>query len=354
MKVLHRDLKEGKLKLKVESLDDLWYMKSILEEGDTVEGVSYRRIRDEERKRADRGERVKMHLAIRVKGIEFSPYASLLRVTGTIEQGPEDLVSFGSHHTLELKIGSVVTLRKEWRRWHLERLREAEKAGETPLIIVAGIEEGEAELGVVRRYGVDFTARIIGATSGKRYAEGQEAREREFYGSVAGKLVGLAERERPEAIILAGPGFWKENLLGFIKRKYPELSIPLLVENTGSGGRAGVYEVLKRGAVERVTEECRASKESKLVERVLEEIGKARGLAAYGLAEVEKALGYGAVETLLLTENFLREERLSDQLIERAKATKAEVVILSSEHEAGERLESIGKVAALLRFPIGS
>ncbi len=353
MKIIHRDLKEGKIKLKIETLDDLWYLKSILEKGDILEGISFRRVKDEEKKRADRGERVKMYLGIKVTNVEFSSYASLLRVTGTIEFGPEDLVSFGSHHTIDVKVGSTVTVRKEiWKKWHLERLKEAEKAGGAPLLIIAAIEEGEAELGIVRRYGIDFAARISGATSGKRYAKEQEARAKEFYTDVAKKIKELALREKPEAIIIAGPGFWKENLLKVINEKFPEVAKRCFIENTGSGGRSGIYEVLKRGVAERIAEECRIAKESQLVEKVLEEISKGKGMAAYGIKEVEKALDYGAVETLLLTENFLKKYKRSDELIEKAKAAKSDVLILSSEHEAGERLEAIGMVAALLRFPI--
>jgi len=349
MKIVHRDLREGKIKLRVESLDDLWYLKSILEEGDLVEGFSYRRVRDEEKKRADSGERVKMRLVLKVEGVEFSSYASMLRVNGTIEEGPEDLVSFGSHHTLEVKKGSAITITKGWKKWHLERLKEAQKGGEEPLVLIVGVEEGEAEMGVVRRYGVDFKAHIKGATSGKRFAEGQESREKEFNTQVAQKVAQIAAKENLEAIIVAGPGFWKENLLKAL-REY-SLSVPVTPENTGSGGRAGVYEVLKRGVVERIVEECRIARESQLVERVMEEISK-DGKVAYGIEEVERALDFGAAETLLLTENFLRSYEGSDSMIERAKSIKAEVVILSNEHEAGERLEGIGRVAALLRFPI--
>ncbi len=30
MKIIHRDMKEGKIKIKPENLDDLWYLKSVI------------------------------------------------------------------------------------------------------------------------------------------------------------------------------------------------------------------------------------------------------------------------------------------------------------------------------------
>ncbi len=353
MKIIHKDFKEGKIKLKIGTLDDLWYLKSIIEKGDILEGISFRRVKDEEKKRADRGEKVKMYLGIKVSNVDFSGYGFLLRVTGTIEFGPEDLVSFGSHHTIDVKVGSIVTIKKEvWKKWHLERLREAEKEGGAPILIIAAIEDGEAEFGIVRRYGVDFVARVLGPTSGKRYAKQQESMIKKFYIDVAEKIQELVQREKPEAVIIAGPGFWKENLLKVINEKFSKISDKCFLENIGSGGKSGIYEVLKRGVAERIAKNCRIARESQLVEKLLGEIGKDRGKAAYGLKEVEKALEYGAVVILLLSEKFVKEYEMSDKIIEKAKASKSEVMILSSEHEAGERLEAIGKIAAILRFPL--
>jgi protein pelota len=353
MKILHRNLKEGKFKLRPESIDDLWYLKSIIEEGDAVYGVAYRRVRDEERVRADKGERVRMFLGIKVKQVEFAPYAMRLRITGEVFSGPEDLISFGTHQTLEVKPGDEVTLQKqEWRRWHLERLAEAEKAAKEARVLIVAIEEGEAELALVRRYGVDYVARIASSIAGKRYAAQHEASAKQFYAEVAKKIAEVVEKERVEVVILAGPGFWKESLLEAIKERYPKLAKRCYLQATGCGGRSAVQEVLKRRAIERILEESRISEETALVERFYEELAK-DGLAAYGIAEVSKAIDYGAVDTLLISDAFLRKHPESDLLIEKARAIKARVLIVSTEHEAGERLEAIGGLAAILRYKVG-
>jgi protein pelota len=353
MKILHRNLKEGKFKLRPESIDDLWYLKSIIEEGDAVYGVAYRRVRDEERVRADKGERVRMFLGIKVKQVEFAPYAMRLRITGEVFSGPEDLISFGTHQTLEVKPGDEITLQKqEWRRWHLERLAEAEKAAKEARVLIVAVEEGEAELALVRRYGVDYVARIASSVAGKRYAAQHEASAKQFYAEVAKKIAEVVEKERVEVVILAGPGFWKESLLEVIKERYPKLAKRCYLQATGCGGRSAVQEVLKRRAIERILEESRISEETALVERFYEELAK-EGLAAYGIAEVSKAIDYGAVDTLLISDAFLRKHPESDLLIEKARAIKARVLIVSTEHEAGERLEAIGGLAAILRFKVG-
>ena len=353
MKVLHRNLKEGKVKLGPENLDDLWYLKSIICEGDLVSGRSYRRKKDEEKKRADKGVRVPISLDLRVESTDFARYTMRLRVTGKIEKGPED-ISMGSFHTIDVKPNDRITITKErWRGWELDRIKEAEKASKTPLVLIVCVEDGDAEFAIIRRYGVDFIARVSVNISGKRVAKEHETTMKEFLGTASKKIGGVLKTEDVHAILICGPGFVKEHLLAFIKEKYPAIAERCYMEGAGSGGRTGVQEVLKRGVVERIVTDSRVSYETGLVERLLEEISKSNGLAAYGLDEVKKAMEYGAVENLLISDEFLRKYEGSDRLIESVKGKKGEAVIVSMEHEAGERLQKIGGIAAILRFPIG-
>ncbi len=348
-------MKEGKIKLRPENPDDLWYLKGLISEGDLVSGRSYRRIRDEEKKRADKGVRVPISLALRVEGTDFARYIMRLRVSGKIEKGPEDLISLGTFHTIEVKPNDQITITKgRWRGWELDRIKEAEKASKTPLVLVVCVEDGEAEFAIIRRYGVDFIVRVAVNISGKRVAKEHERTLKEFLGDASKKISEVLKTEDVHAILICGPGFVKEHLLAFIKEKYPDIAKSCYLEGAGSGGRTGVQEVLKRGVIERIVSDSRVSYETGLVEKLLAEISKDGGLAAYGLDEVKKAMKYGAVERLLISDEFLRKYEGSDGLIENVKRKKGESVIVSMEHEAGERLQRIGGVAAILRFPVAA
>jgi protein pelota len=353
MKVLHRDLKEGKIKLRPENPDDLWYMKSIIKEGDLVSGRTYRRIKDEEKKRADKGVRVPISVDLRVEGTDFARYIMRLRVSGKIEKGPEDLISMGSFHTIEVKPNDSITIKKErWKNWELDRIKEAEKAAKTPLVLVVCVEDGDAELAIIRRYGVDFVVRVCVNVSGKRVVKEHETTMKEFLGDVSKKIGEVLKTEEIHTTLICGPGFVKENLLAFIKEKSPDIAKSCYLEGTGTGGRAGVQEILKRGVIERIVEDSRVSYETGLFERLLEEISKSSGLAAYGLDEVKKANEYGAIDKLLISDEFLRKYEGSDRLIENTKKKQGQAVIVSMEHDAGERLQKLGGIGAILRFPI--
>ena len=45
MKLIHTDLKKGLVKIKVENLDDLWYLNQIIEKNDFIKGKTLRKIK---------------------------------------------------------------------------------------------------------------------------------------------------------------------------------------------------------------------------------------------------------------------------------------------------------------------
>jgi len=92
--------------------------------------------------------------------------------------------------------------------------------------------------------------------------------------------------------------------------------------------------------------------ETKVVEDVLTEIAK-DGPVAYGPAEVERAVLMGAVETLLILDSIVRQNR-SGPLMSRVEESRGKVIVVSERFEAGQKLGSIGGIAALLRFRLPS
>lgn len=334
-------------KIKIETLDDLWYIKSVLDVGDEIRGVSYRRVKDETKARSDKGERVRVYLGIILENIMFHRHARSLRLTGPIIESSDPQISKGSYHTIEVKVHDTISVRKVWKRWQLDRLKEAEESSQEGLVLLVSIEEGEAEFAVLRRFGVDYTLTIATTISGKEEEKDYLSTTREFYADVARKIIETRAREGITSTILCGPGFAKEKVLKILNEKRIK---DLFVEPSGCGGRPGIQEVLKRGAVEKVLGENKAAVETRLVEEVFSRIAK-DSPAIYGSVEVQNAAKIGAVETLLLTYTYLQKHN-PDRLIETVKQHRGEVHVVSPDHDAGERLDAIGGIAALLRFPV--
>ena len=96
-------------------------------------------------------------------------------------------------------------------------------------------------------------------------------------------------------------------------------------------------------------------KEIGLLEEAWQRISN-RGAVAYGRAEVAKAVQEGAVDTLLIVADLLRDTTTScdgtawDDVVALVEQFSGTVVQCSTDHDDGEQLLGFGGVVALLRY----
>jgi len=349
VKLIKRHLKGlvGEIGVVPESLDDLWHLKYIIEGEDLVFSVTKRRIEGASDKlRPEKMEKRTMRLGVLVESVEFHRFSNRLRIHGIIESG----VDAGSYHTLNIESGTQLSIVKTWRRDQVERVNEAVKESKRPRVIILTIEEGEAAIGIVRQFTVEEFSAVKGSLG-----KGEGNYRGEFFEEVVKRLAGVGEEA--DAIVIAGPGFTKEDFFKVLKNRMPEIAEKSVIEDTASIGIQGFQEVLRRGAVDRITESTRLTRETRLMEELLTEISK-DGLAAYGWDEVRFALDIGAIKTLLIADEYLRVQREEksgeeiDRFLRRVEEHRGRITIFSTEFEPGKRLEGLGGVAALLRFKI--
>ena len=138
----------------------------------------------------------------------------------------------------------------------------------------------------------------------------------------------------------------------YIKDKHKDLAKIAIIESTGSGGRNGISEVLKKGTVEKLTAENRVALEMAAVNDLLTEIAKNSSKVVYGLKQTKNAINLGAVSELLILDTKVAGENMGDAM-DMVENMKGEVMVVSSEHEGGKQLESLGGMAAILRYEIG-
>lgn len=340
MRVLKKDLKAGEVRLRMESLDDLWHLHNLVSIGDLVRAITYRREEAKSDKlRPERMEKRRLLLGIRVKEIEFHEFSDRLRLTGMIEEGEMDL---GQHHTLNLTIGDDLTIVKAWKPHDLQRIEEAVAATNRPLIACLAIDDEEALLAHVLGYGIKNLAVIKSGRQGKMFPGGRT--KEEYFAEVLAKL---RLSEVGDALLVLGPGFEKEDFGAYVREHDKEIAAKMRVHGTSHGGHAGIQEALKGGSGAKVLEESRVGVETLAVERLLGGIAKG-GMVAYG-PEVEGAADAGAVETLLVTDLAVRTPQ-GERIMWAVDQGRGKVVVVSTAHDAGKKLKSLGGVAAFLRY----
>ena len=342
MKLLHQDTRTNEIKLLPETIDDLWHMSNLLDETDLVYAVAYRRKEEKSDKlRPDRTEKVRMKLGIRIKKVEFHESEDRLRLLGEIESGPQDV---GQHHTLMVGVGDAITIvKQEWRQAYLERIKRAVDASERPMVVFVAIEDTEAVIAMAREYGFKEYATITRNPEGKMYDS--KANDEGYLDEIIDKVVQVV---KGEPLVVLGPGFTKESLAHRLRERHPDLSSDIIMISTGQAGMAGVQEAMKKGLGGKAVESSRVARETLLIEQLFSEIGS-NGMFAYGTDSVRTAAESGAVKVLLVLDSKVRTDE-ADQLLRTVEDARGEFVIISSLHEAGRKLESLGGVAALLRY----
>lgn len=352
MKIVNENEKDGIVEVFPETLDDLWHLSHIIEVGDNASSKTTRRIQDTsgDRSRNDRGVIKTFYLGLDIEKISFHLFTGKLRLTGVVTRGPEDLIPLGSHHTLEVKLNTPIKIVKSrWPKWAINRINQAIEASKKLSAIIVVLEDDTATLGLMRQFGIEYYGPIKGNVSGKRIIDKNRQKNIiQFYEKVIDSIVKF---DSIQNIIIAGPGFVKNDFYDYLKDKHADLAKISIIESTGSGGRNGISEVLKKGTVEKLTSENRVALEMGAINDLLTQIAKNSSKVAYGLKETQNAINLGAVDRLLIIDTKVAEENMGDAM-DMVENMKGEVMVISSEHEGGKQLESLGGMAAILRYEI--
>ena len=154
----------------------------------------------------------------------------------------------------------------------------------------------------------EFTSGIhgkhrAGGQSQKRYERLIEEGETRFYRRISAEVNELfLSMEDLGGIFIGGPGPSKEKFVNDESLDYRLRDKILDVVDLGYSGAEGL-----RALIERIKDKIANLKyvrEKKIMARFLKEISNDSGLATYGLEEVQKALNYNAVDTLIFSEKL--------------------------------------------------
>jgi len=326
VKLLKKNREENFVEIEVENSDDLWHLKQIVGEGDSVRMKT-------QRTKLDGREKKTCTLTLEVEKLEYQE--DRLRVTGEISEGAED-IELG-YHTFNIEPGKRFKLYKEFTDEEWNGLIEAEQK-EPYTVLFCLVQKGEADFYIVEESGIKDLSEIDRNIPGKLYDDQDSGAD--FFQEVKKYIERTAEKV--DKIVLAGPGFAKDRLENLLS---DEVKDKIMVQDTSVTGKTGLHEAVKRGALDRVVKDSRISKESAAIEELLDML-REDGLASYG-GPVKELAEIGAVEKLLITPKKKREDK---ELAKQVERQGGEVQVVHTDHESGERLENFGGVAAILRY----
>ena len=342
-------------KLRIDSEDDLWVLARFAISGRSLAMLGERRdtTTAESGDRAKAAERKKMWIQLRIISTEYKTYSNILRVHGTIEQAPVDI---GSHHTHLVEVGDELEIHSssgfpEYDRLLLTDTMATDKKSNVSIIVV---ENDEIILFEVTRRGLREGATWTMRGGGKRGdVRTSETVAKSFQQQVAKEILAATSTQLP--MILCGPGHARERLRNVILSQDPQRTIRLV--STSMAGRSGANEIIRDGLADELLSEHAISKEIKLLEEVWLRLSK-NGAVAYGENELSRAMNEGAIETLLVSADKIRDPEAMiegtpvSKWIEAISDIGAELVQCSSDHDSGEQLNNMGGIIALLRYKL--
>jgi len=331
------DLKHNIGKITPDTKEDLEILKEVIIPGSFVTAKSPRSIkirREGELIRAKTGRR-EIILKIQVEKIDLT---EKLRLTGKIIEAPEDVEK--GYHTIEVEPNKFLKIEKIWKSWEIDRIKAAERKPEPILICI--LDETEADFYLLKeRY--KHLIHLDSEASGKRFeTKKSEAKQKEYFENIFKIL--KSKSENIKKIILAGPAFAKDDVQKLIKEREKEFLEKIIIDSTFQTGNLGLQELLKKGLLEKLTKISRVAEENKAVENLLEAIG-CSGKAVYGLEKTREAVESGVVSLLLISDEKIREY---EEVLDLADRMKVKITVISSKHNAGEKLLGLGGIAGLL------
>ncbi len=156
-------------------------------------------------------------------------------------------------------------------------------------------------------------------------------------------------KDNLRGIIVGGPGPLKEEFVEGDYLPYYLKQKIIAVVDTGYSDEYGLRELVERA--KDVLEKTSLIREKKLLEKFFYYLAKDPDMVVYGYEDTKKALEMGAVEVLLVSEDFDKEKL--KELIELAEQMGTKVEIISKKTPEGEQFSNF-KIGGILRFKINT
>lgn len=346
--MITKTIDESSVSLVPEESDDLFMLRRIIKKGDRLAGDTTRAIKQEkEFVRPDRGERIKIRVALSVEKVSIDDVVDRLKVHGIIIESNNEFVKKGSHHSLTLKIGEAITLtKKSWT--DLEKKLIFGKKENFGFVLVA-IDTGDCGIGRLSGTHLKLMTNMYSGASGKRYKT--KFNIERFFEDIQNTIVGAIRED--DVIIIFGPGETKKRFGNYLSAtpigKKHKIHV---VEGIDSGGEDGIYTFVKSEAMKLTMAKSKLAKVSGIIDEIMFRVNKKSNKFTMGFDDTVKANSAGAVESLVFSDKVF-EKQDEDKVIEflnQAESMGVEVFAVDSTTDVGLRVSSLGGMVSLLRF----
>lgn len=330
------------------------------------QATTFRRLQSESSTGSTTSQRTRMVLTITVESVDFDPQVGLLRINGRVTS-ENPYVKLGSYHTIDLELNRNFTLYKpEWDIIALERVDEACDIAKQADVAAIVCQEGLANVCFLTEHMTVVKQRIETPIPRKRKGSvtNHEKGLEKFYDQIYQAILRLFDFNILKAVIIASPGFVREQVYQYIFDQAVKTENKTILENrskfvlvhSSSGHKHSLNEVMQDPSIQNKLADTKAAREVQALDEFYAMMNADPDRAFYGYSHVAKANEHGAIGTLLVTDELFRSADIATRrkyvdLVESVRSMGGTVRVFSSMHVSGEQLNLLSGVAAILTFP---
>lgn len=343
-------LDDNSISLIPEESDDLLILRRIIKSGDRIIGTTSRVIKqNKEYSRPDRGDRVKIRIALDVEKISLDNVLDRLRVTGKIAESNNESVPHGSHHSFLIKVNEGFNLIKK--RWEeVEKKLIHSKEQKFGFLLIA-IDTSDCGIGRLKGTHLELTPNIYSGASGKQYKSNFNI---EKFFDIIQKAV-FSSLKEGDTIIIFGPGETKKKFSNYIqKTSVGQKHKTQVIEGIDSGGEDGIYTFTKSQSMKEIMSESKLAKVSSIIDEIMYRANKKSRKFTMGFEETKKANQFGAIDSLVFSEKIIQteDEEKIIEFLNDAESKGVKSYSADSTTDVGLRVTGLGGIVSLLRFPV--
>ena len=337
---------ENSISVIPEDSDDLLNLRRIIKENDKVIGDTTRVLKqDRDYARPDKGERIKVRIALTVEKISLDDVLDKLRVSGTISESSNESVPHGSHHSFILKINDGITISKK--KWLPFEKKLLESSNNQIGFVLVAIDTADCGIARLRGTHLEFMPNMYSGSGGKRYKTNFNIEK--FFDQVQQAILTILKKE--DIVIIFGPGETKKRFSNHIQ-KSQKFNVKV-VEGIDSGGEDGIYIFTKSQSMKEIMSDSNLSKAASIIDEIMILANKKSRKFTMGFDETYNANQMGAVESLVFSDKAIQdgEQRMIDFLND-VEEKGVKIYSVDSSTDIGLRVTGLGGIVSLLRYTI--
>jgi protein pelota len=336
-----------------EDADDLFTLRRIIEKDDHIITDTTRVLKQvKEYGRPDKGERVKVRASIRVEQSELDAAVDRLRIAGIIIETDNEMVTKGTHHSLSVEPGDMITIDKGG-RWQDVELKMLKSSGSSASFILVAMDTQEAAVAKVSGTHVKVIPNIYSGQSGKRYQTKNNPNIEVYFTEIA-KTVSSVFGENDKVIVF-GPGETRRRFFNVLvgRQDIPKDRVQV-VDGVDVAGEDGIFVFLRSPAMKDAMSSSKLASVSSMLDRMMLMVNKGEAKFAMGMQEVSQAAAMKAIEALAVSDSIFKtaDEEQVVKLLNSIESCGAKTFAVDSSTDIGLRVSSLGGIVALLRYAV--